>query len=683
MNTNPPLVLPEVSLRATITNASEAGVPGRIVVTRTGPTNGLLAVFLGIGGTALNGVDYVAFPNMLLFQVGVRALELPVVPIDDSLVEGPETAVFELRFPIVGIPPTYVVGTNRVGVVVIADNDPPPPPTNRPPLVRLDSPPNGAFFLAPADIRLVAVASDPDGFVARVAFFAGTNLLGLTTNNPVSTNPMNPSQFVWSNVPPGFYELSAVATDNQGTWTRSLAARVTVAPPPTNQPPVVRWESPPAGSVFSPPAFVRLAAFATDIGGAVSRVEFFEGPNSLGLGTAGLGISNATPNNLYTIVWSNMPAGPYFLSALATDNLGATSRTPPVPIAVMAPPIRVSVVVEDAEATEPGLLTVINPGVFTLLRDGGTNIPVTVNLAFSGTARNGLDYSMLSNRVVIPAGQRSVDIVVNALRDDLIEGTETVILRVLPPICVGTFPPPPECYQVGWPTEGVVYIRDANVPTNPPPTVTNTIVTIVATDPLASEGTNWLCWPGMSNCPPLGDRGINTATFRVRRTGETNADLAVFYTICGSASNGVDYLTLPGWVRIPAGARYADITVVPIDDTRPEPLETVILTLRPAERPTNTPSPYVIGRPAEAGAVIVDNDHRRPPTTPLHDGDLHVNLPAINGLCYRLDVSTNLLTWTPVLTNRVTKGAFHYVDIEGQRNQFKFYRAVMVPCPAE
>ncbi len=81
--TSPPLVLPEVSLRATITNASVAGVPGRIIVTRTGPTTGLLAVFLGLGGTALNGVDYVAFPNMLLFPVGVRALELPAVPIDD------------------------------------------------------------------------------------------------------------------------------------------------------------------------------------------------------------------------------------------------------------------------------------------------------------------------------------------------------------------------------------------------------------------------------------------------------------------------------------------------------------------------------------------------------------------------------------------------------------------------
>ena len=680
--TNPPTFLPEVALRATVTNASEAGVSGRLVVTRTGATNNPLTVFLGIGGTAANGVDYVAIPSTLLFRSGVRTLELSVTPIDDLLVEAPEKAVFELRLPLAPLPPTYVLSTNRVGMVVIADND--VQTTNRSPVVSLETPTNGAVFLAPANIHIAAAASDADGFVATVAFFAGTNRLGITTNNPLSTSPVNPFQITWSNVPPGFYELSALAVDNRGAATRSPVVPITVRPPPSNQPPVVRWEGPPAGTVLTPPAFIRLAAFAADSDGAVSRVEFFNGTNSLGLGTVSVTTTNPMPASLYTLVWSNVPAGQYFLSAQATDNQAATARTPGVAIAVVAQPARVSVKVKDPEAAESGLLTVVNTGIFTLGRDGDTNISLTVGLALDGTARNGLDYSFITNRVVIPAGQRLVDVVVNALRDNLVEGTETVVLRVLDPVCGATFPPPPECYQVGWPAEGVVYIRDANSPTNPPPpTITNTFVTIMATDPLASEGTNWLCWAGTSNCPPQCNRGVNMATFKVRRVGATNANLVVRYAIRGSASNGVDYVTLPGWVTIPAGQSSAEITVAPIDDARPEPLENVVLMLRAPEPVTNTLPPYLIARPAEAGAVIVDNDRFRPPTTPLCDGDLHVNLPATNGLCYRLDFSTDMRTWTPVLTNRVTKGAFHYVDTERQRDPSRFYRVVTVPCAAE
>src|SRR5947209_1208935 len=62
-------------------------------------------------------------------------------------------------------------------------------------------------------------------------------------------------------------------------------------------------------------------------------------------------------------------------------------------------------------------------------------------------------------------------------------------------------------------------------------TASNTIpvVTIVATDPLASES---------------GDTG----TFTVHRAGNTNSALNVFYLIGGTASNGIDYTALPNTV---------------------------------------------------------------------------------------------------------------------------------------
>jgi len=91
---------------------------------------------------------------------------------------------------------------------------------------------------------------------------------------------------------------------------------------------------------------------------------------------------------------------------------------------------------------------------------------------------------------------------------------------------------------------------------NPPP-----VVNIVARDPFASEGTNF--W------------GTNTATFVVRRSDGTNTDLTVFYDIGGTASNGVDYVALPGSVTIPAGRHSARIVVVPLDDADNELIETL------------------------------------------------------------------------------------------------------------
>src|SRR5207244_12820917 len=63
----------------------------------------------------------------------------------------------------------------------------------------------------------------------------------------------------------------------------------------------------------------------------------------------------------------------------------------------------------------------------------------------------------------------------------------------------------------------------------------NTTVSIVATVTNATEGVSA---PGV---------------FTVRRTGSTSAALRVYYGVGGSAINGVDYQTLPGFVDVPIG----------------------------------------------------------------------------------------------------------------------------------
>ncbi|HZV33886.1 MAG TPA: Ig-like domain-containing protein [Verrucomicrobiae bacterium] len=238
----------------------------------------------------------------------------------------------------------------------------------------------------------------------------------------------------------------------------------------------------------------------------------------------------------------------------------------------------------------------------------------------------------------------------------------------------------------------------------PPP-----IVTIIATDPIAVEpGTNTnhiiitplasaaSAYPSFTNyCT-----GTNTATFLVRRISgiisplvpaeplPTN-DLTVYYTISGTASNGVDYETLPGYVTIPAYKNYALITVNPLEDndaSNSPPFSTVILTLVPP--PTLNPGsaePYRIHWPDKAGAIILEEylfpfgppiGPCGPPLAGTAFAPFHGCFPATNGMPYCLEVSSNLTAWTPVCTNLVLKNCIQFVDPDACNLSNCYYRVV-------
>jgi hypothetical protein len=84
--------------------------------------------------------------------------------------------------------------------------------------------------------------------------------------------------------------------------------------------------SPAAGSSFTAPASVPLAAAASDSDGSVTGVEFFSGSQSLG-------VDSSAP---YELNWQSVPAGSYSLTARATDDDGAQTTSQPVAITVQA-----------------------------------------------------------------------------------------------------------------------------------------------------------------------------------------------------------------------------------------------------------------------------------------------------------------------------------------------------------
>jgi plastocyanin len=93
-------------------------------------------------------------------------------------------------------------------------------PTNTPPTVSITSPSDGATFTAPASISLQANASDADGTISKVEFFAGNTSLGSATSSPFTVT--------WTNVAAGTYTVTARATDNLGASTVSNPVHITV-----------------------------------------------------------------------------------------------------------------------------------------------------------------------------------------------------------------------------------------------------------------------------------------------------------------------------------------------------------------------------------------------------------------------------------------------------------------------
>jgi hypothetical protein len=206
---------------------------------------------------------------------------------------------------------------------------------NPAPLVSITIPSPGAIFSAPANIAIGATASVAVGSITKVEFFNGAALLGTVTSSPYTFN--------WTSVPQGVYSLTARATASTGTVATSAVVNVTVSNAPS-----VFIIMPSNGVQYVAPAFIAIAANASDSDGTISKVDFYQG-------TTLLGTSTSSP---YFFSWTNVPAGGYSLTAKATDNMGVTATSTPVNVTVHNPPpeIFITLPVSGATYTTPAAI---------------------------------------------------------------------------------------------------------------------------------------------------------------------------------------------------------------------------------------------------------------------------------------------------------------------------------------
>jgi hypothetical protein len=192
----------------------------------------------------------------------------------------------------------------------------PPVIRNQFPVVSITNIANEAYFVTPSSISIQAEASDPDGTVNKVEFFADGVKLGESATAPYS--------YTWNNPSTGIHRLVAKATDDQSGVGSSKELTVIVYDAIGT--PVVEITNPRNGAVMEGPTNLLIRATAYALNG-VTNVEFLAN---------GAAFGNAT-SVPYTAIWPSS-----FLSnglvAVASDVNGLQGASALVSVVITIPP---------------------------------------------------------------------------------------------------------------------------------------------------------------------------------------------------------------------------------------------------------------------------------------------------------------------------------------------------------
>ncbi len=576
--------LASVSITATDASAAETGANnGIFTLARTGSTTASLTVDLQIKGTATSGVDFTALSNPVTIPVGLSSITINVIPLEDEEFEGPETVIVN----IVNTSSYTLSATHNTAQVNITDNDLP--------II--------SIIATDASANETASGSTPDDGTLTISRTGNTsadlsiNLTSITgtANNGTDYNAL-PNTVI---IPAGQMSqtvdivpiddadiestetviVAVTATNNYAVSATQNSAQVTigdndslslvsiVATVPTTE------EAGAESGIFtvtrtggdnsqalivSFDSISGTATSGTDYATLSSSVIIATGQSSKTIHVVPVFDNDAENDETVIINIAESPTS-YTLGANASAQVTIINSDLPL----------VLIVATDSNASE----TNSDTATFSILRTGNTSTSLVVHFEtpVGGTAMSGTDYIALPVSVTIPSGQASEIISLVPVDDSDIEDDETVVLQIATS----------ERYAIGV-TSAQVTISDNDVPS----------VSIIATDNSAREGL-------------LDGETADIGRFTILRTGDTSAELIIDFTsVGGSATNGIDYTSIPSSATIESGESEVIIEVTPIDDSVLENTESVIIKI-------TTPNQYaVIANQAQVDII----DDEAPPT---------------------------------------------------------------------
>lgn len=350
---------------------------------------------------------------------------------------------------------------------------------------------------------------------------------------------------------------------------------------------------------------IEINAVAVDPNGYIPQVTFYADGEKIGESVIAFFTAPepGTPIH-HTFTWKTAPAGEHTLTVRGVDSNGAPVTSAPVTITVGEPRLPVVTMRFLPDFTlAPWPNADHAPGMVEVARTGSTAEALLVFFEVGGTATPEADYVRLGQSVLFEKGQARELIKVEAIDDELVEGKETVVLKLRPA---------PETIDSIHPTEYVIHPEKnhatVTILDNDHPGEERVVLALSTRDEVAVE--------------PWGATEINTGVVLVKRIGgPLNVAVRAQYKLGGTAKNGEDYASLRGWVEVPAGEHAAEIVIVPNRDSIQEPDEQVEITLEEPVCPAIAPTPpecYLVGQPATAKVVIKDNFPDPAATVSIH-----------------------------------------------------------------
>ena len=431
---------------------------------------------------------------------------------------------------------------------------------------------------------------------------------------------------------------------------------------PANTPPSVTITNPTTGTVFASPASVTIQANASDTDGTVTNVQFRVNSTVL----------LNDPTAPFSATTNNMPSGSYTLTAIASDNLGATA-TNSVSITVDAAPT--------ISITNPIAGSIFTPPANVTIQAGASDNGSVSGVLFL------VDANTLTNDIAAPY---------SGVTNNLSPGSHTLTaiatdnlgLKATNAISIIVDSPP--SVTITNPVNGAVFTAPANVTiqasaADTDGTVTNvqflvgsTVLTNDNAAPFAAVTNNLAAGSYTLSAIAADNNGVKT-TNSVNIIVNALPSISITNPAAGAKFRAPTNLVLKASasdtdgtitnVQFFSGATsLGNVTTAPFNFTNNNlPAGNYTFTAKALDN---------LGDATTSAAVnvfLLTNATLASPVR-LTNGQLVFTLSGIAGQTYTTEASTNLFTWIPILTNVVPASLFNVTNADATNFPLRFYR---------
>ena len=542
------VALPVITVLATDASAAETATgvtvnPGQFTLTRTGATTSSLIVNVLMSGTATNGTDYTNIPTTATFAVGSTTAVVNLNVIDDTLVEGTETAILT-----VGTGTGYTVGTTPSATVSIADDDVLPVIT----VVATD---------ASAAETATGITPNPGQFTLTRT---GATTSSLTINVLMSGTAINGTDYTSIPTTATFAIGSTTAVVNLNVIDDTLVEVAETAILTVGTGTGYTVGTTPSATVNiadNDVALPVITVLATDASAAETATGVTVNPGQFTLTRTGATTSSLTVNVLMSGTATN---GTDYTSIPTTATFAIGSTTAVVNLNVIDDTLvevaetailtvgtgtgytvgttpSATVNIADNDVALPSITLASNYSgvsengktnlIYTFNRAGDTTSPLTVNFSVSGTAINGDDYvayggafpTPTQGTITFAVGATTAQLALVTSGDTVKESNETVGLT----LTSGSG------YQIGTPLAVTTTILNDDGVLNQQGTTGNDVIEAGSTSTLSGKAGNDILIGSSASNILVGGAGNDTLT-----TG-TGFDTVLFTT----KTEGIDTIT--------------------------------------------------------------------------------------------------------------------------------------------